>query len=124
MADAMAAFGLNGRLAVDCARPPSADNPTVVYRLADDDRVSRTLMEPNGREGPTYPISVARIVASDRIAIREKLPGGGHIDVVIRGVGGRFNTVDSVSSGGTVFVRDGLLVDTGRPLATFTRCGD
>jgi hypothetical protein len=59
VADIVEKYGLTGTWAADCAKPPHRQNPHVVYRLRDGDRLEREITIENS----IFDVSIAASIA-------------------------------------------------------------
>ncbi len=120
-ADVLRAFGLFGRLAIDCAAPTSAANANFHYDVSKDGKltVSRQV---SAAAVPSFAIRNVRQLAPDRI---EFVQTGRTSDftVTMVKIGDGFRSWRSVQSDGTVLISDGKIVREGQPTVVIQACG-
>lgn len=122
--DAVIKFGLLGTWAVDCAKPPSPDNPhtSIAASWAGHPRQTTDI-----GTGYTQPVELrnVRIIATDRLALLVVYVGLAEepsFQVILARVGARFRSHESVRRDGVALIREGRFVDTGDPTPLFERC--
>ena len=120
-ADAISDFGLTGEWAVDCAKPPALDNPHMTFTTSADGQPLRALRMNSAFDG-TFDMKDAKLLGTDRLTyvVTDKF---GTYTIVIGKTGDQWRSLESTRhSDGQVLIRDGKIVDPGRPTPLFTRC--
>ena len=113
--------GLFGTWAVDCARPPSVDNPHVVYRLADGNRVQRQISIEAGKIVELSAIeSAAESGPAELIVSWQTSEGGITNRILLRD--NRMQVLDSTRSDGQKLVVAGRRVRDDTEAPRFERC--
>ncbi len=121
-ADGVIGFGLLGAWAVDCRRPPSADNPHAFFAISTPGQPTETIdMGPGVRL--TADLRNVHRIAPDRLALLYVgTPQGRSFDIVLVKVGERFRSEQSVGSDGVALIKDGKFVFGGEPTPLFESC--
>jgi hypothetical protein len=122
LADTMRSVGLLGRFAVRCDAPASFANNISTFKL----------IPPNGAQqtvdfGKRIPHVFAIVSASPVRSVPDEISIGLNFvterqTVLIRVRRDSIRTLSNISSNGVVHVRDGIVLPTGKPTPTLSRC--
>ncbi len=118
--DALAKFGMEGTLAVDCTQPPSPRNPYLTYTVSSRGGVSRTLKMDPSLDG-SFSMRNLRLLPRDRLQYQET-GRRAEFTVIVARIGSRFRSWESVRGDGQVLIRDGLFTGSGQPTLAFEKC--
>ena len=122
VAETIEQFGFSGTWASDCDKPPAPDNirRTVSTSARGDvefvERFGDTY-DPN-----VYEMSAARLSGKNTLILTVQL-GDTQQELTIRKSGDRLRTMRNRASDGTIRVKDGIVVATGKSTLWLTRCG-
>jgi hypothetical protein len=127
--DAVRKFGLFGTWAVDCSKPPSADNTYEAYTPSETGYPTRTWYRKEAdRYAPaqSFEMRNVRIVALGRLAYVDVRKTDGEVtNVVVAMVGNRQRSHEAVDpKDGKVYIKNGRLIATGKPTELFQKCPD
>jgi hypothetical protein len=118
-ADVLKKFGMLGRLAVDCSRPHSQENPHLIYAVSQG-QLSRTLRMTPELDG-TFPIRNVRLIAPDMMQ-HDETGRQSELTITVAKIGGKFRSWRSVRADGTVLIADGKFPSSGAPTIVFEKC--
>ena len=114
--ESLAQLGLLGRWSVQCAKSPSGTNPHIFFERSNSGTGARFRVEFGSGAPPlTDHVESARLVRFGTIAIRTTAlqPGDLSFEITILKEPSRLRTIESVGSDGKVYIRDGVVMDTG-----------
>jgi len=114
-------YGLSGTWAPDCAKPASLQNPHVVYRLSDPDRLQREIMTaPDKVYEASIALSVVEIVPGELRMAWEN--GGGIVTNRVRARPGQMHVIDSIRDNGEKLYANGRRVRDFAAAPLFNKC--
>lgn len=123
-ADVLRAVGLLGMSAVDCAAPPSRDNPHAVFADGGAGVTYTWKSDPAALDQTSRVRAVSRL-ADDRIQM--EIEGSTKKFIKVQVLILKANNVwytDRSELEGRLLISDGVVVGRGTPIARFHRCGD
>jgi hypothetical protein len=130
--DAMRSFGLTGTWSLNCKEPAGPANFWMTYYQDAGGVVRRTLER---GPDPDYPrlmvvIESAHLITSTTMAARFRNDdpnwgdtNGATADVIMIKENGRVRTLDSKGGDGKQYVKDGIVVASGKPIPWIEKCG-
>jgi hypothetical protein len=124
-ASAIQEFGLIGTWAGECREAAGPANNHATYAAAPSGAVQLRYQAGEGYEDSIYDIVEAKLVAPDRLSMRQVLAGNDKVtlDIVLMKENGRIRIWSSAFPDGTPLVEDGVLTTaTGRETRWMARC--
>ena len=124
-AGAVQDFGLIGTWAGECSQGPSPANNHATYAGTPSGGVQLRYQSGEGYEDSIYDIIEAKLIAPDRLSVRQVLAGNKEVtlDIVLLKERDRIRIWSSVFPDGTSLVEDGVLsAGTGRETRWLVRC--
>ena len=124
-AGAIQDFGLLGTWAGECSQSPSPANNHATYAGTASGGAQLRYQSGEGYEESIYDIIEAKLIAPDRLSMRQVLAGNNQVtlDIVLLKEKDRIRIWSSVFPDGTALVEDGILsAFTGRETRWMARC--
>jgi hypothetical protein len=124
-AGALQDFGLLGTWAGQCQDSPSPANNHATYAGTPSGGVQLRYQSGEGYEDSIYDIVEAKLIAPDRLSMRQVLAGNNQVtlDIVLLKEKDRIRIWSSAFPDGTALVEDGVLTSfTGRETRWMARC--
>jgi hypothetical protein len=122
---AIADFGLIGTWAGECSQAANPANNHATYAAASSGGAQLRYQSGEGYEDSIYDILEAKLIAPDRLAMRQVLAGNNQVtlDIVLMKEKDRIRIWSSAFPDGTPLVEDGVLTTaTGRETRWMARC--
>jgi hypothetical protein len=127
--DVFKRFGLTGNWSPDCSSPPSATNYWMTYKEGPGGKVVRPLNRGGGDE-LSVTVDSAAMVSSTTVSARFRNDdptwgdtNGTAVDLTLELVNDRVHTIDSTGMDGTQYIKDGIVVKSGKPIPWIQKCG-
>lgn len=122
--DTIEKFGLLGRWAPDCSLPASSGNAHGTFSLVPPDEAQESFDFGPDRGQNTYRIIYAEPVEAKPNAIRLDVVFNEtrHLILEIVSTESRIRTMSNIQTNGTVVVRDGVVLSSGRQTDLLSRC--
>jgi len=127
--DVMQGFGWTGTWSIICSDPPSAQNPRLRFYV-DSDGVARRSLD-RGADSPSLNVVIesARIITATTMGARVLnadpnwgAMNGTYADIVLVKENGRTRTLSSRGSDGVEYIKDGIVVSSGKPIPWLEQC--
>lgn len=122
-------FGLTGNWSPDCSSPPSKTNFWMTYKKGPGGKVVRPLNRGGGDE-LSVTVDSATLVTPTTMSARFRNDdptwegaNGTSVDLVIELVDDRVRTLNSTGLDGTQYIKDGIVVASGKPIPWIEKCG-
>jgi len=122
-------FGITGNWSVSCADKPSASNFWMTYKEGPGGKVVRPLDRGKGNELSAVVDSAEMVTAATmRLRFRNDDPtwgaSNGQVSTVLIEVkDGRIHTLESKGDDGKEYIKDGIVVASGKPIPWLEKCG-
>jgi hypothetical protein len=119
-------FGLLGTWAAECKQGPSPGNTHATYSVTSAGAVELKNAFGEGYDDSIYNVSDAKLIAPDRLALREMMVSDKNIvlDIVLLKENGKIRVWSSVHTDGTALVQDGMIAaPVNRETRWVARCG-
>jgi hypothetical protein len=121
--------GLTGNWSPDCSAPPSKNNFWMTYKKGPGGKVTRPMNRGNGDE-LSVTVDSASLLPNNNLAARFrnddptwKGANNTAVDLVMEIVNGRARTLVSKGTDGTEYIKDGIVVASGKPIPWIEKCG-
>ena len=121
-AAAFRAFGLEGVWSPDCRRPPSRDNPRVVWFLPPGRPIFHGVTFDGQYWALTDTVAGASILGGALLQFTAIRAGEPFLTATIERVGARIHAIRSLGAHGEVYVQNGIDMQTGRLSLFDERC--
>jgi hypothetical protein len=126
-ANMMAEIGMLGTWAADCRRPPGGNNPHVIFERGPDGVRAQYRVVFSGGNSTTRSVDNVRVLGNDKIAMRfTTLTGestGLAFDITMLKEPRRYRVIGSIGSDGKVYIKDGIVVESGTANPWQNKCG-
>jgi hypothetical protein len=119
-ADVLRQFGMHGRLALDCSRPYSQENPHIIYGVSPQGAITRTLRMTPDLDG-TFPMRNLRMLSPTTMQFDET-GRQSELTITVAKIDGKFRSWRSVRASGEVLIADGKFANGGNPTQAFEKC--
>jgi len=119
--DVVEKYGLTGTWAADCTKPADRENPHVVYRLLDPDRLQReTMIVPDRNLDVSVALSIVETGPGELTMVWKT--GDGGITNRVRASQGRMQVLDSTRETGEKLIANGRRTHDNAEAPTFNKC--
>jgi hypothetical protein len=127
-ANMLAEVGMLGRWAADCRRPPGGNNPHIIFERSSGSSGAQYRVMFDRDSATARSVDNVRVLGTDTIAMRfTTLTGastGLAFDITMLKEPTRYKVIGSVGSDGKVYIKDGIVVDSGVANPWQNKCAD